>query len=85
MGSGESVSKVATVDERSSFPPKKFTGVVQRWETATCTPGWGWGKQPKETGFERVHMSDLVSKDFNTAITSMFKELKETMLKRRKI
>lgn len=43
-----------------------------------CTPG---RKQAIETACERHHMLGLTHKDFKGTILSMFKELKETMIK----
>lgn len=41
----------------------------------------GEKKQAKENAFERAQMSNLADKDFKAAIVSIFKEVKETMLR----
>lgn len=38
-------------------------------------------KQATESVFDRIQISNLVNKDFKTAIINTFKELKETIFK----
>lgn len=62
----------------SSSQPEIASHAKKTGQYNPYTPG---RKQAIETACERHHMLDLTHKDFKGTILSMFKELKETMIK----